>query len=205
MEVLLGVLSYPFTLLIAGAAFSGWLLPRVARGWQDQRKALEVKAILVERVTRAVMDVATASQFALVGATSQSQEDFDKAYRMWQLEKSILTSIIGAYFRKPDVLESWLRCRALSTAYYVQVGVRRSDPEATEAARGSYLRSVAAGLDRSPPEDRSEDPRSFETPGSAIPNGLALVDVVTLREELERALTACVATIVDSRMNLTTR
>src|SRR3712207_436081 len=123
VDVLGRVVGHPLTLLVLGAVLSGLLLPYVARGWQDQRKALEIKAALVERLTRAVVELATAAQFVLVGAASQSQEDFDKAYRTWQLEKSVLTSLLGAYFRDPVVAAAWTRCRALATAYYVQSGI----------------------------------------------------------------------------------
>lgn len=204
MESVVSILSHPLSLLIIGAALTGWLLPRVGRRWQDQRKALEVKASLVERVTRAVMDITTATQFTLVGAASQSQEDFDKAYREWQLEKWILTSIIGAYFRNADVSQAWLRCRSLATAYYVQSGIRRSDAETTAAARVAYLRSIEYALNLSPPQDASDDPRSFHAPPGGTGND-GLVDVLSLRDELQRALTECVAAIVDGQINLTSR
>ena len=205
MDQLPTILSHPLTLLLAGAALTGWLLPRLVRGWQDQRKALEVKASLVERVTRAVMDITTAVQFSLVGAASQSLENFDKAYRDWQLEKWVLTSVIGAYFRNAAVLEAWVRCRSLTTAYYVQSGIHRSTPETTAATRDAYLGAVASGLDCSPPEDVTDDSRSFEAQTGETQGSSRLIDVQSLRDELQRALTVCVATIVDGRLTLTSR
>ncbi len=204
LDPFLSFLNQPLTLLVVGAAVSGWLLPRLARGWQDQRTGLEIKASLVERVTRAVMNLTTAVQFVLVGAASQSQEDFDTAYRTWQLEKAVITSLVGAYFRAPEVVDAWVRCRALTTAYYVQAGIRRLDAAATEAARETYLRSVAFGMSRSPAQDFSDDPRAFEEQADETPP-TDLVDLLVLRRELERALTTCVTAIVDARMSLTSR
>jgi hypothetical protein len=193
VDVLIQVLAHPLMLLLLGAALSGLLVPWVARGWQDQRKALEVKAALAERLTAAVVEIATAVQFVLVGAASQSQEEFDKAYRTWQLEKSVLTSLLGAYFRDGAVTAAWTHCRALTTAYYVQAGIPAGP------RREQYLGAVAAGLTKVPPSDVSDDP------GDVVMNGAqsqVLADPRVLRAELDQALTQCVSTVLDARISL---
>lgn len=176
-----------------GAALSGLLVPLVARGWQDQRKALEVKAALAERLTRAVVEMAMAVQFALVGAASQSQEDFDRAFRTWQMEKSVLTSLLSAYFRDGAVTAAWTHCRALATAYYVQAGIPAGP------RREQYLGAVAAALSQVPPSDVSEDPG--DTAGDTA-RGQALSDHRVLRAELDQALTQCVSAVLDARISL---
>lgn len=193
MDVVDRVLAHPLTLLLLGAAVSGLLVPWVARGWQDQRKALEVKAALAERLTRAVVEIATAVQFVLVGAASQSQEDVDRAYRTWQLEKSVLTSLLGAYFRDGAVTAAWTHCRALATAYYVQAGIPEGPP------REQYLNAVAAGLSRVPPSDLSDDPGDALTDAA---QDQVLADPRVLRAELDRALTQCVSAVLDARISL---
>ncbi len=193
MDILSRVLEHPLTLLLLGAALSGLLVPWVARGWQDQRKAFEVKAALAERLTRAVVEIATAVQFVLVRAASQSQEDFDQAYRTWQVEKSMLTSLLGAYFRDGAVTAAWTSCRALATAYYVQAGIPPGP------GREQYLGAVAAGLSQVPPSDVSDGQGDVVTDRA---RGHILADPRVLRAELDRALTQCVSAVLDARISL---
>jgi hypothetical protein len=86
------ILTHPIVLLALGGLVSGWLVPRITQRWQDQRKALEVKADLVERVAQAVAAIYTAVQFAQVHAESQSQMDFDASYRNCQHEQAVITA-----------------------------------------------------------------------------------------------------------------
>jgi hypothetical protein len=86
-------------------------------------KSLTVKVELVEHLITAVSAIFTATQFAQQGATTQTEDDFDEAYRAWQHEKAILTALLAAYFRSGEVDQRWLRCRTLATAYYVQSGI----------------------------------------------------------------------------------
>jgi len=195
------VLSHPLALLVVGAVLSGLLVPQLTQRWQDQRKALEIKAELVERVSRAVSDIFTATQFAQVGAKSQSQADFDAVYRTWQRDKAILTALLGAHFRNTRVDDSWRRVRALASAYYAQSGILDRQGHPDQARRREYLRSVAAGLALSPPQDWSEEVRPIES--DSIPQGedvLDLTDPFTLRTEVRRHLDTAVAVIVDARL-----
>lgn len=154
----------------------------------------------MERVSRAVMDLATATQFALVRASSQTQDQFDAAYRAWQLEKAVLTSLLTAYFRDPEVLRTWTRCRAWTTAYYVQSGISGTDAATARDVRAAYLAKVAARLDGADPVDVSDDPRGVEEHDPAV--GQALADPALLRRRVDRTLASCVAAIVDSRLSL---
>jgi hypothetical protein len=202
MDVVSRVLGHPLTLLLLGAALSGLLVPRVTRGWQDQRKALEVKVALAERLTRAVVEIATSVQFALVRAEAQSQVGFDQAYRTWQLEKSVLTSLLSAYLRDGAVTAAWIHCRALATAYYVQAGIPAGP------RREQYLGAVAAGLSKTPPLDVSEGlPPLDGSDGTRDARtddarGQVLADPWVLRAELDRALTQCVSAVLDARISL---
>ena len=181
--------GHPLVLLVAGAVLSGWLVPRVTRRWQDRRAALDVKVQLVERVSAAVTDLFTATQFAQVGAASQTQADLDAAYRTWQRERAMVTSLLTAYFRDDDVHHAWVRCRTLVTAYYVQTGISE------RIRRSAYLAAVERGLAMTPPVDRSEDPVADGDDAAASQE--ALTDVNVLRARTLAALSATV--IVDRR------
>lgn len=185
------VLGHPLVVLLIGALLTGLLIPRLTQRWQDQRKALETKADLIERVSRAVAEIFVATQFAHVGATTQSQERFDDAYRAWQQEKVVLTSLLRAYFRSEELDQRWLRCRAVATAYYVQIGI--ADPD----RRAGYLRTVSAGLVAQPSRDLSEwvDPG---TPDLEVAVEADLTDVMQLRNEVWRYLDLTVAALRDS-------
>lgn len=190
------LLSHPLVVLAAGAVLTGLLIPLITRRWQDQRKALEIKTDLIERVSCAVSDIFTATQFASVGAASQSQEKFDEAYRTWCQQRVVLTSLIRAYFDSEDLHRAWLRCRACTTAYYVQSGIQLEDEEATTRARFFYLRTVAAGLRSDPPQDRSEETSLASQKLRASP---AEIDEISrLRSETWSSLDITVAAIRQS-------
>ncbi len=190
------LLSHPLVILLAGTFASGWLVPRITRRWQDQRRGLEVQAELVERVTSAVTAIFIATQFAQVGARSQTQEDFDKAYRSWEDEKAVLTALLKAYFRNDALDVQWLTCRALATAYYVQLGIKPED------RRCRYLHMVANGLEDKPepldltdvvPGDREREAR---TSGSSKRRDLT--NVAVLHNQVRRELDRTVQLILDT-------
>lgn len=187
------LLRHPLVVLAIGAVLTGLIIPHLTQRWQDRRKALEIKADLIERVSCAVAELFTATQFAAVGAASQSQEKFDDVYRSWSQERAILTSLIRAYFSDDRLDQAWMRCRAYTTAYYFQGGLQRDDPDQTARGRSLYLRIVAAGLDSDPPEDLTED--AFSRVGIQKPGPVEIEDVLRLRAEVWRNLDVTVAAI----------
>jgi hypothetical protein len=201
VDISVSVLSHPLTVLVVGAALSGWLIPRFTRRWQDERKSLEIKADLVERASRAVMELVAATQFVIVGAQSQSQEDFDNRYRAWLLDKAVLSAVLGAYFRNGSTIDAWVRCRALATAYYVQAGIRREDVQSTLAARRSYLQKVSSCLNADPPIDLA-DGLVGGPEIEALTPGADLSNTNVLRTALDTSLVECVEAIVDNKLTL---
>lgn len=199
MDLMTDVLKHPLFLLLAGAVLSGLLIPRLTQRWQDQRKALELKAALIERAARAVTSMFMAVQFAMVGAKSQTEADLDSAYRSWQQEKAVLTALLSAYFSNPRVDDAWRRCRALTTAYYVQAGIHRADGSGADV-RQAYLARVAVGIALSPPEDWSEE----ATASSLSPGGttLDLSDIFVLRHEVRRHLNEALRAIAEARLHV---
>ena len=191
-------LGHPLVVLAIGAVLTGLLIPQFTQRWQDQRKALEIKADLIERVSCGVAEIFTATQLASVGAASQPQDKFDEAYRSWAQERVVLTSLIRAYFSSDHLDRAWLRCRASTTAYYVQSGIQRDDPDQSARARSSYLRIVGAGLESDPPEDFSEE--AFSRIESPNPGRVEIEDVFRLRAEVWRSLDITVAAIRRGRI-----
>lgn len=150
---------------------------------------------MVERVTSAVTSIFIATQFAQVGARSQTQADFDKAYRSWEEEKAVLTALLKAYFRSDALDVQWLTCSALATAYYVQLGIKSED------RRCGYLRMVSQGLDAKPkPLDEADvvlDNLVQDTRTEGSERG-DVTNVTILRTEVRKELDRTVQLILDT-------
>ena len=116
-------LSHPLVLLLAGALVSGVLLPLLGRRWQDHAKALELKSALTDQLTEAVSEILLAVQFAELGAASQSQEDFDRAYLNWEIRKSKIGARVHAYFAHSDLDRQWSDLATSVTDLYVLTGI----------------------------------------------------------------------------------
>ena len=187
------VFRHPFTLLLAGGLFTSLLAPFIVRNWEDRRRIHQTKTELVTRITEAVTNIFMATQFAQVGAASQTQEDFDAAYAAWEREKAILSSLLIAYFRDPTVELQWLRCKALATAYYVQSGIHDQD------ARTRYLEQVRLGLwAHQPPLDVSEG-GTVQAGATLAADAPDLADVSVLRTQIQLALAQTVKLVIDAR------
>ncbi len=97
----------PFLLLIATALISHYLIPKITRRWQDHQKELELKTGFVSEISESVLGIVMAVQFAEVGAASQTQEQYDTAYRNWEVNKAIIGSKIRGYFPHTTLGTDW--------------------------------------------------------------------------------------------------
>lgn len=97
----------PFLLLMATALISNYLIPKITRRWQDHQKELELKTGFVSEISEIVLGIVMAVQFAEVGAASQTQEQFDQAYRTWEVKKAIVGSKIRGYFPNTTLGKDW--------------------------------------------------------------------------------------------------
>ena len=97
----------PFLLLIATAIISHYLIPKITRRWQDHQKELELKTGFVSEISESVLGIVMAVQFAEGGAKSQTQEQFDEAYRDWEIKKAIIGSKIRGYFPQTTLGPDW--------------------------------------------------------------------------------------------------
>jgi hypothetical protein len=102
-------LQHPLTLLFIGAVLSSYLIPSWTRQWQNQQTELSTKVEIVNSVDRSSTQMIMAVQYAVVGAKSQSQSDYDNAYRQWQIDKQIIRSKLQAYFPDSQLVEDWNR------------------------------------------------------------------------------------------------
>lgn len=100
-------LSHPLIVLIVGALISSYLIPMVTRRWQDHQQELQLKSDLVRQISESVTSIVVAVQFAEVGAASQTQEDYDKAYREWETKSAVIGSSLRAYFPNTQIGTDW--------------------------------------------------------------------------------------------------
>jgi hypothetical protein len=97
----------PFLLLFATALISNYLIPEITRRWQDHQRELELKTGLVSEISESVLDIVLAAQFEEAGAATQTQEQYDQAYRTWEKRKAIIGSKLRAYYPKTNLGQAW--------------------------------------------------------------------------------------------------
>jgi len=139
-------LAHPFTLLVAGAVLSSLVIPALTRRWQNHQKELELKTSLVAEITEVVTSLVMAVQFAEVGATSQSQEDFDTAYREWETGSAVIASKLHAYFPGTAVAHEWAGLARLTSNFYAATGMGDRKQQYLRDLLGE-LRSAGPALD----------------------------------------------------------
>jgi hypothetical protein len=116
------ILKHPLTVLLFGALISGLLIPAFTRRWQNHQKALEIKTELVSDLSKSIMGMVMATQFAHVGAKSQKPADFDKAYRNWEIESAVIGTKLQAYFPDTTIPTEWTGFSAVVTDFYALEG-----------------------------------------------------------------------------------
>lgn len=134
-------LAHPFTLLVAGALLSSYLLPFVTRRWQNQQHEHALKVGLVSEISQSTTMFVMSIQFAEVGAGSQSQTAYDTAYMDWQTRSAVLRAKLEAYFPDTALARDWARMSEALELLYAASGTR-DDPD----ARTRILREVETRL-----------------------------------------------------------
>ena len=136
------LLKHPLIILFVGALISGLLVPSITRGWQNHQKALEIKTQLVSEFSKSIMEIIMAIQFAHLGAESQKQADFDKAYRDWEIQSAVIGTKLQAYFPETTIPDEWWGFSELVTQFYALEGIDQSD-------RQRFISAIAKKLDPS--------------------------------------------------------
>ena len=116
-------LSHPLLLLVVGAALSSYIVPLLTRRWQNHQKELELKTNLIGQISEFVTDFLMVIQFAVIGAKSQSQEDFDTAYREWETARAKIASYLQAYFPTTNISREWDHFSELVSDFYALTGI----------------------------------------------------------------------------------
>ena len=120
MDILVAVLKHPLTLLLAGAVLTNYLIPRITRRWQDRQKEIELKTAFVSEVSDAALEMLISVQYAEFGAKSQTQNDYDEAYRRWETERARIGARMRGFFPDTGLQEKWQALAdAITSVLYV--------------------------------------------------------------------------------------
>jgi hypothetical protein len=138
-------LSNPLLLLVVGGAISGLLIPYITNQWQNHQKELEIKTDLVVRISGSVMSMIIAVQFAeMSGPSQQSQEEYNKIFREWEISSAIIGSQIRAYFPANNLGPDWDKLSKLGTDVYTLSGISVPDTRVkhVEKIKGYFSSSM---------------------------------------------------------------
>ena len=100
-------LQHPLALLLTGAILSSYLIPSWTRQWQNQQAELSTKIELLNSIDKASTQMIMAIQYVRTGADSQSQADYDNAFRQWQIDKQVIRSKLEAYYPGSKLVADW--------------------------------------------------------------------------------------------------
>ena len=107
LDKLKRMLAHPLTLLIVGALLSSLLIPSWTKQWQDRQSELQVKIDLIDQLNNSVTEMVMSVQFAILGAEGQSQADYDRAYRQWEIDSRLIGSQLQAYYSNEPLAKDW--------------------------------------------------------------------------------------------------
>jgi hypothetical protein len=112
------VLAHPLTLLIVGALLSSLLIPSWTKQWQDRQSELQVKIDLIDQLNNSVTEMVMSVQYAWLGAESQSEADYDRAYRQWEIDSRLIGSQLQAYYPNDPLAKDWDQLSKDITDFY---------------------------------------------------------------------------------------
>jgi len=133
-----GLLVHPLLLLIVGALLSSLLIPSITQRWQNHQKELEIKTNLASQISESVTGIAMAVQFSLLGAAGQTQQEYDKAYRDWEINRAVIGSRLRAYFPNSQLAQDWDEfSESITNEFYAPSGT--SDAEQRAQFRQNFV------------------------------------------------------------------
>jgi hypothetical protein len=92
-------LQNPIVLTLLGIGLSAWLLPAIARQWQDRQKAQELKAALVTDMASSTARILASSEARRAGRSPRRSGD-------WLRRSFEIEARLRAYFPK-SILHTW--------------------------------------------------------------------------------------------------
>lgn len=134
------ILAHPLLILVTGALLSGWVIPRVTRSWHTHQKALEIKTELVSELSKSIMEMIMAVQYARLKAVGQTQADFDAAYSKWEIASSVIGTKLHAYFPQTLIPGVWESFSERITDFYAIEGVPLNERRKFESELWKKLR-----------------------------------------------------------------
>ena len=140
METFNFIVSHPLAILVTGALLTGFVIPRVTRRWHTQQKALEIKTELVTDVSKLIMEMIMAIQYARLRAATQTQLDFDEAYRKWEIGNAVIGTKLHAYFPQSELPGTWTTFAERLTDFYAIEGIRPEEKRKFEEELWKKLR-----------------------------------------------------------------
>lgn len=137
------ILKHPVFLLFMTALVSSYLIPKITKRWQDHQKELELKTNFVSEISESVASIVTAVQFAELGAVSQTQSNYDEAYRSWEIKRAVIGSKIRGYFPNTRIGSDWDTFSEIVTEVYSLSGTTNDSyrKERTERIRDYFPKS----------------------------------------------------------------
>lgn len=93
--------------MLIGAAVSNYLIPSLTRQWQTHQKELETKTALIRQISEDVTGIIIVAQLTEGGAATQTQEQYNKALRDWEIERAMIGSQFRAYFPQTKIEADW--------------------------------------------------------------------------------------------------
>jgi hypothetical protein len=87
-----------------------------------QKKISEEKILIARSINEAVLDFILAIQLAERGSKSLMQNDYDKAYKDWEVNRADISTRIQAYFQNAELLSEWERLSEATTHLYILQG-----------------------------------------------------------------------------------
>ena len=123
-------LRHQVVILLATAAVSQWLIPKITQSWQDHQRQTELKAQLATQSAKAVASMLMAAQSAEFGGTARNEDEIYRAFKDWQVEQVVVSARIRAYFADPNLAKDWDNFADVITKVYAsgtRGGLRRKE------------------------------------------------------------------------------
>ena len=150
----------PLLVVVLSAILTGYIVPSITRDWQNYQKELELKTALVEGANVEVLSFLLGMQLAERRAIPQLE--LDKAYRIWEVQRAVLTGKLRLYFRDQTVSRDFDLFSEALTDFYVLAGVTNKEHRSKQIVKlKSYFGE--AGTDWEILEDQELRTKDFFT------------------------------------------
>jgi hypothetical protein len=164
-------LRHPLTVALVGVAITGVLVPYFARRWQNQQKALEVRAGLVADMSESAMglmarvqvvhkltqltddlSLSEERQAKLREELHRAQDSLNAERQKFEVGEAVIGTKLGAYLRRGNIPERWT---TLAEALTELVDLQGSEDAVHEKKHRAVLLERLQKLDSAPVDSQS--------------------------------------------------